>query len=178
MRDKRQVSYDDFIAVTESLIRIGFTSPAKLGVFGSSIGGLLAATLGTERPDLCGAVVSDVPLTDMLRYPEMGMGAAWMDEHGDPKDPKYQPVLRSYSPFHNVKEGVKYPPFFIAVSSQDNRVGPGHARKLAARLEQVHAPVYFFEDSEGRHGVSDALERPDLMALRMTFLINNLMGGH
>ena len=178
MREKRQVSYDDFIAVTESLIKSGFTSPAKLGVFGSSNGGLLAATLGTERPDLFGAVVSDVPLTDMLRYPEMGMGAAWMDEYGDPKDPKYQPVLRSYSPFHNVKDGMKYPPFFITVSSQDNRVGPGHARKLAGRLEQVGAPVYFFEDSEGGHGVSDALERPDLMALRMTFLISTLMATH
>ncbi len=178
MREKRQVSYDDFIAVTESLIKSGFTTPAKLGVFGSSNGGLLAATTGIERPDLFGAVVSDVPLTDMLRYPEMGMGAAWMDEYGDPKDSKYQSILRSYSPFHNVKDGVKYPPFFITISSQDNRVGPGHARKLAARLEEAGAPVYFFEDEEGGHAVSDALERPDLMALRMTFLINNLMGAH
>jgi prolyl oligopeptidase len=178
MREKRQVSYDDFIAVTESLINNGFTTPAKLGVFGSSNGGLLAATMGTERPDLFGAVVSDVPLTDMLRYPQMGMGAAWMDEYGDPKDSKYLPILRSYSPFHNVKEGVKYPPFFITISSQDNRVGPGHARKLAARLEEAGAPVYFFEDEEGGHGVSDALERPDLMALRMTFLIDSLMGAH
>jgi prolyl oligopeptidase len=94
MREKRQVSYDDFIAVTESLISSGFTTPAKLGVFGRSNGGLLAATLGTARPDLFGAVVSDVPLTDMLRYPEMGMGAARMDEYGDPKDPKYQPMMR------------------------------------------------------------------------------------
>ena len=84
-------------------------------------------------------------------------------------------VLLRYSPFHNIKPGTTYPSFFITVSTEDNRVGPGHARKLAARLEQVGAKAYYFEDSEGGHGVSDALQRPELMALRMTFLIDRLM---
>ena len=175
IRERRQVSYDDFAAVTESLIKSGFTTAAYLGVFGTSNGGLLAATMGTERPDLFGAVVSDVPLTDMLRMPKMGMGAAWIDEYGNPDDPAAAKVLRTYSPLHNVREGVRYPPFLITISTEDNRVGPGHARKLAARLLEVGAPVYFLEDDEGGHGVSDPLTRPDVMAARLTFLIDELM---
>jgi prolyl oligopeptidase len=177
MREKRQVSYDDFLAVAKSLETSGFTSAPHMGVFGSSNGGLLAATVALQRPDLFGAVVSDVPLIDMLRYPTMGMGGAWMDEYGDPSDPKMKAVLLGYSPFHIIRDNTKYPPFFITVSTEDNRVGPGHARKLAARLEQVGAKAYYFEDSEGGHGVSDALQRPELMALRMTFLIDTLMNS-
>jgi prolyl oligopeptidase len=175
IRERRQVSYDDFAAVAESLIKSGFTTAAHLGVFGTSNGGLLAATMGTQRPDLFGAVVSDVPLTDMLRMPKMGMGAAWIDEYGNPDDPAAAKVLRTYSPLHNVREGVNYPPFLITISTEDNRVGPGHARKLAARLLEVGAPVYFLEDDEGGHGVSDPLTRPEVMAARLTFLIDALM---
>jgi prolyl oligopeptidase len=175
MREKRQVSYDDFLAVAQALKTSGFTSPQHMGVFGTSNGGLLSATVAVERPDLFGAVVSDVPLIDMLRYPTMGMGGAWMDEYGDPSNPTMREALLRYSPFHNIKSGTTYPPFFITVSTEDNRVGPGHARKLAARLEQVGAKAYYFEDSEGGHGVSDALQRPEIMALRMTFLIDRLM---
>jgi prolyl oligopeptidase len=175
MREKRQVSYDDFLAVAQALEKSGFTSPRHMGVFGSSNGGLLSATVAVERPDLFGAVVSDVPLIDMLRYPTMGMGGAWMDEYGDPSNATMREALLRYSPFHNIKSGTTYPAFFITVSTEDNRVGPGHARKLAARLEQVGAKAYYFEDSEGGHGVSDALQRPELMALRMTFLIDHLM---
>jgi len=175
MREKRLVSYDDFAAVTESLIASRFTDPAHIGVFGMSNGGLLAATMGIRRPDLYGAVVSDVPLADMIRFPQMGMGAAWMNEYGDPSDPAMATVLRSYSPVHAVKDGVRYPPFMVTVSTEDNRVGPGHARKLAARLQEVGATVHLIEDDEGGHGVSDPLQRPDLMAQRMTFLISTLM---
>jgi prolyl oligopeptidase len=175
MREKRQVSYDDFLAVAQALEASGFTTPQHMGVFGSSNGGLLSATVAVERPDLFGAVVSDVPLTDMLRYPNMGMGGAWMNEYGDPRNSAMRAALLRYSPFHNIKSGTMYPSFFVTVSTEDNRVGPGHARKLAARLEQVGAKAYYFEDSEGGHGVSDALQRPDLMALRMTFLIDRLM---
>lgn len=177
MRTKRQLSYDDFAAVAKTLIQSGFTTAAHLGVFGTSNGGLLAATMGTERPDLFGAVVSDVPLTDMLRFPKMGMGAAWEDEYGNPDDPTDAQVLRSYSPLHNVREGVKYPPFLITISTEDNRVGPGHARKLAARLLEVGARVYYIEDDEGGHRVSDPLERPEVMAARMTFLCESLIGA-
>ena len=172
---KRQISYDDFAAVAESLIKSGFTSQPHLGVFGTSNGGLLAATMATERPDLFGAAVSDVPLTDMLRFPKMGMGAAWTGEYGNPEDAEAAKVLRSYSPLHNVRQGVHYPPFLITISTADNRVGPGHARKLAARLLETGNTVYFLEDQEGGHGVSDPLQRPEVMAARMTFLIDTLM---
>jgi prolyl oligopeptidase len=175
MRKHRQLSYDDFAAVAESLVKSGFTTPAHLGIFGSSNGGLMAATLGTQRPDLFGAVISDVPLTDMLRFPKMGMGSVWIGEYGNPDKPDEAAALRAYSPLHNVHANVKYPPFLLTVSTEDNRVGPGHARKLAARLLEVGARVYFIEEQEGGHRASDDLERPDTMAARMTFLIDTLM---
>jgi prolyl oligopeptidase len=175
MRERRQNSYDDFIAVIEKLIGSGYSVPSKIGVFGKSNGGLLAAVLGTERPDLFGAVVSDVPLTDLIRMRDMGMGGAWVNEYGDAADPAMAKVLRSYSPYQNVRSGTRYPPFMITTSTSDDRVGPGHARKLAARLESVGATVYFYEDTEGGHQVSDALRNQQLLALRMSFLIDALM---
>lgn len=175
LREKRQNSYDDFIAVTEHLIKSGFTSPDRIGIFGMSNGGLLTATLGTERPDLFGAVVSDVPLTDLIRMRHMGMGAAWMNEYGNPDDPVQAKAMLAYSPYQNVRKGTRYPPFLVTISTEDNRVGPGHARKFAYRLQQAGAPTYFYEDDEGGHGVSDALRNPELMALRMSFLIDHLM---
>jgi prolyl oligopeptidase len=111
----------------------------------------------------------------MLRFPQMGMGAAWMDEYGNPDNPADAKVLSAYSPLQNVREGVRYPPFLITISTEDNRVGPGHARKLAARLLQIGSKLYFLEDDEGGHGVSDPLTRPEVMAARMTFFIDALM---
>lgn len=175
IREKRQVSYDDFIAVTEALVNGGFTRPERIGVFGTSNGGLLSATVAVQRPDLYGAVISDVPLADMIRYPKIAMGAAWMDEYGDPSVPAIRQALEAYSPLHNIRPGVPYPPFLVTISTTDNRVGPGHARKLAARLREVGSTVYFLEDEEGGHGVSDPLSRPDIMAMRMEFLIGRLM---
>ncbi len=176
----RQRSYDDFLAVTAALEH-GFTTPDHMGVFGSSNGGLLAATVAIERPDMYGAVISDVPLTDIMRLPYMGIGAVWLDEYGDPKTPAGRAAILRYSPYQNVRKGVKYPPFMITSSTADNRVGPGHARKLAARLEAVGSTVHLYESQEGGHGVSDPLQRPELMSLRMAFLIDRLMSpspGH
>lgn len=175
MREHRQNSYDDFIAVAEDLVKRGFARPEQMGIFGTSNGGLLAATIGLQRPDLFGAVVSDVPLIDMLRFPKMGMGGAWTDEYGDPSVPAMAQVLQSYSPLHIAKTGVQYPPFLVTVATSDNRVGPGHARKMVARLQELGSQAYLYEDADGGHGVSDPLARPDLMALRMTFLIDTLM---
>ena len=175
MRENRQVSYDDFYAVAESLMASGFTTPQHLGVFGGSNGGLLAAVAGTQRPDLFSAVVCDVPLIDMLRFPQMGMGPLWIDEYGDPSDPALARVLRSYSPLHNVRDGGSYPPFLVTISTRDDRAGPGHGRKFAARLQQAGATAWLIEDEVGGHGVSDALGNPGLMALRMAFLIDRLM---
>ncbi len=177
MRGKRQTSYDDFHAVAQTLIDSGFTDRPHLGVFGMSNGGLLAAVAGTQRPDLYGAIVSDVPLADMLRFPEMGMGAAWVDEYGDPKEPEAAQWLRAYSPVHAVKPGVDYPAFLVTVATTDDKVGPGHARKLAHRLMDVGAHVHYLESEAGGHGVSDPIQRPNLMAMRMSFLIERLMDG-
>jgi prolyl oligopeptidase len=175
LRENRQRSYDDFAAVAEALISDRLTTPHKLGVFGLSNGGLLAAVMGTQRADLFGAVVSDVPLTDMLRFPEMGMGSAWINEYGDPKVPKQAKVLRSYSPFHNVKPRVAYPPMLVTCSTLDDRVGVGHARKLVARLKEVKSPkAFLYEETEGGHDVSDNLMNPALMARRLAFFIDNL----
>lgn len=173
----RQRSYDDFIAVAEKLVNDGITSPSHLGVFGLSNGGLLASVMGTQRPDLFGAIVSDVPLTDMLRYPTMGMGAAWVGEYGDPSDPKIAAALRAYSPYHNVRSGVDYPPWLITVSTTDDQVGAGHARKLAARFKDVAkgGKIYFLEEEEGGHGVSDAFKNAKLMTRRVAFLMHYLM---
>lgn len=176
MRGKRQTSYDDFHAVAQALIDSGFTDRQRLGVFGMSNGGLLAAVAGTQRPDLYGAVVSDVPLADMLRFPAMGMGAAWTDEYGDPSDPEAAQWLRAYSPVHAVRRGVDYPAFLVTVATTDDKVGPGHARKLAHRLMDVGAPVHYLETEAGGHGVSDSMQRPEMMALRILFLIERLMG--
>lgn len=175
IRENRQTSYDDFIAVVEHLVASGFTRPGRIGIFGMSNGGLLTATLGTQRPDLFGAVVSDVPLTDLLRMRHMGMGAAWMNEYGNPDIPAQAAAMQAYSPYQNVRAGTAYPPFLVTISTEDNRVGPGHARKFAHRLAEAGAPTFFYEDEEGGHGVSDALRNPELMALRMGFLIDRLM---
>lgn len=175
IREKRQNSYDDFAAVSEALISDGFTRSARLGVFGRSNGGLLAAVMGTQRPDLYGAIVSDVPLTDMVRMPFLGMGAAWTDEYGDPADPAMRAAIERYSPYQNVVEGKAYPPMLVTASTSDDVVGPGHARKLAAELNDAGAKVLYLEEPEGGHLVSNPLTQPELMTDRMTFLINILM---
>lgn len=173
---KRQKSYDDFIAVTEAIIKDGFTSPGYIGVFGMSNGGLLASVMCTKRPDLFGAVVCDVPLTDMLRYPTMGMGGAWIYEYGDPSDPEMAEVLRSYSPFHRIFNGVKYPPCLVTISANDDRVGVGHGRKFAAKLKDAGATnLYFFEDDSGGHNVSDSFKNTKLLVRRLAFLMETLL---
>lgn len=173
-QEKRQKSYDDFIAVAERLIAEGMTTAGRIGVYGSSNGGLLSAVMGTQRPDLFGAVVSDVPLADMLRFPYMGMGAAWMSEYGNPEDPDAAAVLRSYSPFHNIREGAKLPPFLVTISTRDDRVGAGHARKLVARLKDSGSEAYLIEESDSGHGVSDPFKKAAFMAGRISFWLDCL----
>ncbi|KAH8660295.1 prolyl oligopeptidase family-domain-containing protein [Xylariales sp. PMI_506] len=174
-QEKRQNSYDDFIAVAEKLVIDRVAIAGQIGVYGWSNGGLLAAVVGIQRPDLFGAVVSDAPLTDMLRFHLQGMGTNWIYEYGDPEQSVMIPVLRSYSPFHNVKEGVKYPAFLATSSTTDDRVGPGHARKLVARLKEVGSlNAFLLEDQEGGHQVSDPFKNTALMGRRIAFLIDHL----
>jgi prolyl oligopeptidase len=174
-QEKRQKSYDDFISVAERLIADGMTTAGRIGVYGTSNGGLLSAVMGMQRPDLFGAIVSDVPLTDMLRFPRMGMGAAWEGEYGNPEDPDAAAVLRSYSPFHNIPEGSKLPPFLVTISTRDDRVGAGHARKLVARLKDSGAEAYLIEETVGGHGVSDPFKRAAFMAGRISFWLECLV---
>ncbi len=174
MREGRQRSYDDFAAVMVQLINDGYTSAERTGVFGTSNGGLLAAVMGTQRPDLCGAIVSDVPLTDLIRLASMGMGAAWLNEYGNPDDPEMRDILMKYSPYQALKE-QDYPPFLVTVATSDDRVGPGHARKLTAALHDFGAEALLIEDQAGGHAVSDALQNPEMMAARMAFFLSRLM---
>ncbi|MFY8084928.1 MAG: prolyl oligopeptidase family serine peptidase [Rubrivivax sp.] len=171
----KQKSYDDFAAVAEDLIRQRITSPAHLGMEGGSNGGLLVGAVMLQRPELFGAVVCSVPLLDMKRYHRLLAGASWMAEYGDPDKPEQWAWISRYSPYQNVRPGMKLPPVLFTTSTRDDRVHPGHARKMAARmLEQGHDASYF-ENIEGGHGgAADNAQRADLQALEFTFLWQRL----
>ncbi|MCB1231714.1 MAG: S9 family peptidase [Verrucomicrobiae bacterium] len=172
LKENRQRAYDDFIAVGEDLIARGFTSSDHLGVAGGSNGGLLTGNMLVQRPDLFGAVVSMVPLLDMRRFNQLLAGASWMAEYGDPDDPEQWAWLKNYSPYHQVKADVDYPPVLFATSTRDDRVHPGHARKMVARmLEQGHQDVFYYENIEGGHGGAANLKQSAyLYAIEYTFL--------
>ncbi|KAL1892384.1 hypothetical protein Sste5346_007122 [Sporothrix stenoceras] len=175
--NRRQKSYDDFVAVAEKLVADKVTEPAHMGVFGASGGGLLAAVMAVQRPDLFGAVVADVPMTDMLRFPLLGMGGAWIAEYGDPSDPTQVEAIKAYSPLHNIVDdnAAVYPPQLVTVSTKDDRVGVGHARKYVAKIKDAGAPdIWLHEDSAGGHNVSDSFKNAQLMSRRVAFLINRL----
>jgi prolyl oligopeptidase len=177
MGENRQKSFDDFLAVARDLIRRKVASPRRLGIMGESNGGLLVGAAMTERPDLFRAVVCQAPLLDMLRYTHLGAGAAWIGEYGDPDDPRMAKILRRYSPYQNVKPGVRYPAALFVASTEDDRVLPAHARKMAARLESMGNETLYFEDAEGGHGGpnTDLESRIRRRALEFVFLIRQLM---
>ncbi|HEX8298017.1 MAG TPA: prolyl oligopeptidase family serine peptidase, partial [Rubricoccaceae bacterium] len=152
MRDNRPRAYEDFIAVAEALISTGVTSPRHLGIRGGSNGGLLMGAMLTQRPDLFNAVVIQVPLLDMLRYHRLLAGASWMAEYGDPDVPEDRAFIARYSPYQNLHAGTAYPVPLFTTTTRDDRVHPGHARKMAARMESMGFPVYYFENTEGGHG--------------------------
>ena len=150
--ENRQRVFDDFIAVAEDIIERGLTSPAHLGITGGSNGGLLVTAAMVQRPDLYNAIISAVPLIDMLRYHLLLAGASWTAEYGNPDIPAHYDFISEYSPFQNVRADADYPEIFLWTNPKDDRVHPGHARKMAARmLEQGHELIYF-ENAEGGHG--------------------------
>ena len=159
LKTNRQRAYDDFIAVAEDLARRGITSPRRLGISGGSNGGLLVGAIFTQRPDLLNAVVCRVPLLDMLRYTKLLAGASWAAEYGDPEDPKMREALLKYSPYQNVFPDRKYPRVFIETSTKDDRVHPGHARKMVARMREQGHPVLYFENTEGGHAAGANLKQ-------------------
>jgi prolyl oligopeptidase len=178
LREKRQNAFDDFAAVAEDLIRRQVTNPRQLGIQGGSNGGLLVGAVMLQRPELFGAVLCQVPLLDMARYHQLLAGASWMAEYGDPSKPEDWAFLSRYSPYQNVKPGQKLPALLLTTSTKDDRVHPGHARKMAARmLEQGHRVLYY-ENIEGGHGgAADNAQRADMMALEYSFLWQQLKPG-
>jgi prolyl oligopeptidase len=175
LKQNRQTAYDDFIAVAEDLIRRRVTSPDHLGILGASNGGLLVGNILIQRPDLLNAVVCAVPLLDMKRYPHLLAGASWMGEYGDPDRPEDWAFLQRYSPYHNVQAGRNYPQVLFTTSTRDDRVHPGHARKMAARMREQGHVILYYENLEGGHGgAADHRQRAFMRALEFTFLRRQL----
>ncbi len=152
LKENRQRSFDDFIAIAEDLIARGVTSPRHLGIQGGSNGGLLMGAMLTQRPDLFGAIVCQVPLLDMRRYHLLLAGASWMAEYGNPDDPADWAYLQRYSPYQNLRPDADYPRVLFTTSTRDDRVHPGHARKMAARMAEQGHDFLYYENMEGGHG--------------------------
>ena len=173
--ENRQRAYDDFAAVAQDLVKRGLTSPKHLGIQGGSNGGLLVGVAMTQRPDLYGAVVCQVPLLDMRRYHRLLAGASWMSEYGDPDDPAQWAFLSRYSPYQNTRPGTRYPRVLLTTSTRDDRVHPGHARKMTARLLEYGQPVLYYENIEGGHGGSaNNRQKAYMGALAYSFLWRQL----
>jgi prolyl oligopeptidase len=152
LKAHRQRIYDDFTAVSQELIEKGITSPQHLGIRGGSNGGLLMGVALTQHPELYNAVLIQNPLLDMKRYSHLLAGASWMAEYGDPDKPDEWAYISRYSPYQNLKSGTKYPTVMFTTTTRDDRVHPAHARKMAAKMESMGIPFYYFENTEGGHG--------------------------
>ncbi len=176
LKENRQRVYDDFHSVAEDLISRKITSAKKLGIFGGSNGGLLVGVAFTQRPDLYNAVVCAVPLLDMKRYNKLLAGASWMAEYGNPDIPEEWDYISKYSPYQNVKKGMNYPEVFFTTSTRDDRVHPGHARKMVAKMSDLGYKIYYFENTEGGHaGASTNEQRAKMYALIYSYLQMKLM---
>jgi prolyl oligopeptidase len=175
LKENRQRIYDDFFAVAQFLIDHGVTSPDHLGIMGGSNGGLLMGVALTQRPELFDAIVIQVPLLDMQRYHKLLAGASWMAEYGNPDIPEEWAFISRYSPYQNLKAGMKYPKVFFTTTTRDDRVHPGHARKMAARMAELGYPFYYFENTEGGHGTGVTSEqRAKAYALTYAYLWQQL----
>ena len=176
LKENRQRAYDDFIAIAIDLIEKGITSKDHLGIEGRSNGGLLVGATFTQRPDLFNAVICGVPLLDMYRYDKLLAGASWVDEYGDPDNPEEWEFIRKYSPYQNLKKGTEYPEVFFYTSTKDDRVHPGHARKMAKKMTDMGSPIVYYENTEGGHaGTSNIDQFSFLLALQLAYLEDKLM---
>ena len=176
LRDKRVLAFADFVAVAENLIDTGVTSPSLLGIKGGSNGGLLMGAMLSGRPELFGAIICRVPLLDMLRFHRMQAGASWIAEYGDPDDPCDREYLQRISPYHNVSAGRDYPTIYFSTATGDDRVHPGHARKMHARLQQLGHHSIFFESLHGGHQTSTGPEQMATnAAMELVFLHQQLI---
>jgi len=175
LKENRQRAFDDLIAVSEDLIERGITSSEHLGIQGGSNGGLLVGAVMVQRPDLYNAVVCQVPLLDMKRYHLLLAGASWMAEYGDPDDPAQWEYISAYSPYQNVSADADYPKAFFTTSTRDDRVHPGHARKMVARMVDQGHDVLYYENIEGGHGgAANQKQQAYISALMFAYLHGQL----
>jgi prolyl oligopeptidase len=173
---KRQIIYDDFAAVAKDLIATKVTSPRRLGIRGGSNGGLLMGVEFTQHPELWNAVDIEVPLLDMIRISKIAAGASWEGEYGSIDDPAVRAFWEKTSPYQNLRRDGKYPVPFIFTTTKDDRVGPQHARKFAARMEEYGLPFLYYENTEGGHAAGANLkEAAHTSALEMIYLTRRLM---
>lgn len=179
LQENRHKAFQDFAAVARDLISRGVTSRERLGCVGGSNGGLLVGNMLTQYPELFGAVSCGVPLLDMRRYTKLSAGHSWIAEYGDPDVPEQWEYIKTFSPYHLLKDGVEYPETFIWTATSDDRVGPVQARKMAARMLAMGIPnVWFHEALEGGHaGASDNRQAAALQARSQHFLWKALAGG-
>ena len=176
LKTKRQVVYDDFIAIALWAIDKKLTSPRHLGIMGGSNGGLLMGVMLTQRPELFNAVVVQVPLLDMLRYHKLLAGASWVDEYGSPDVPEERAWLEKLTPYQNLHARKDFPEPFFVTSTKDDRVHPGHARKYAAKMEGLGMPFYYYENTDGGHSAAaNMVESAKRRALEFTYLTEKLM---
>jgi prolyl oligopeptidase len=170
-RAGRRLSHDDFAAVAADLVRRGVTRPGRIAAEGGSNGGILIANMLTRYPDRFGALFCTIPVIDMRRYSKLLAGASWIAEYGDPDKPEDWAFLQTYSAYHTAAPGYRYPPILLATTRRDDRVHPGHARKMAAKLQAMGYEAYFYEPAAGGHGYGkDNKERAAFTALGYTFL--------
>ncbi len=175
LRENRRRAFEDFAAVAQDLVRRGVATRDRLGAEGHSNGGLLTGNMLTGYPEIFGAVVVGVPLLDMKRYPHLLAGASWMAEYGDPDDPAQWEYIRTFSPYHRFDPSGEYPPVLFTTSTKDDRVHPGHARKLAAAMIAAGKDVTYYENVEGGHGGAATNEQAAHMAaVRYRFLWERL----
>jgi len=177
LKGNRHKAYEDFAAVAQDLFARGITSPAHLGAQGGSNGGLLMGNMLTQYPELFGAIVVQVPLLDMKRYNKLLAGASWMAEYGDPDTDDWQ-FIRHFSPYHLFDPAKDYPPVLFTTSTRDDRVHPGHARKMAAKMIDAGKDVTYYENIEGGHGgAANNAQAAHMSALAYRFLWERLAGG-
>jgi prolyl oligopeptidase len=170
-RERKRLSHDDFAAVAADLARRGVTRPGRIAAEGGSNGGILITNMLTRYPERFGALFCTIPLIDMRRYAKLHAGASWIAEYGDPDDPADWAFLAGISAYHTAAPGRHYPPILIATSRRDDRVHPGHARKMAAKLQAMGYEAYFYEPAAGGHGYGkDNAERAAFTALGYNFL--------
>ncbi|MCG7362922.1 prolyl oligopeptidase family serine peptidase [Roseomonas sp. ACRSG] len=170
-RENKRLSHDDFAAVAADLVRRGVTVPGRIAAEGGSNGGLLIANMLTRYPERFGALFCTIPLIDMRRYAKLLAGASWIAEYGDPAVPEDWAFMRHFSAYHAAEPGHPYPPILIATTRRDDRVHPGHARKMAAKLQKLGYDARFYEPAAGGHGYGkDNAETARFMALGSAFL--------